>query len=533
MRFHRSSRLRLGLSILFGIMMALASFQPGLAQIPIQSVTWDPPMRIPSPDATNSWFPDLAVDSQRTVHVVWSQSPIQTTKQTQATPNPAGESVYYSKWNGSNWSQYVDIVAPSPVIRRSVIAIDGHDTLHLLYGGSDPGQDLRLGYSSAPADKAYSAANWSQPVYLNDVGQSYMSDMAIHQNTIHILYEDTGQLGGVCSGCADIFYRSSPDLGQTWSAPISLDPTPAGSSDPNIFVDQNNVVYASWDEGYDQLSGKGLSQSGVLMYSLDGGNTWSDPMSVTYPNSTNVQFTMAANGLGVVMAVWRTRDPAFPGIYYMWSADGGAHWSLPETLPNFQAPAFTDPYDGYAMAVDSAGHLHLLASGYLIGSDRSTVTPTQQVGAPGLYEFEFDGKNWYPPTLMYRGGLLPERPRLVINQGNQLYATWYVRQNDVNSTTPYQIMYDHGVASSARTAPAPLSALQPTGTAVSSNEIVLNNPLPATLTPGPTPNWPATTPVSASGVFSEWKDYRLLLISLVPVTLLLVGVGIVARKRGP
>ncbi len=540
MHFRQSGWLRLSFSILFALIMALVGFYPGMAQIPIKSVAWDPPIRIPSPEETNSWFPDLAVDSRGNVHVVWSESPTQAQVQTLATPNAAGESVYYSTWNGSSWTQYIDIVAPSPVIRRTSISIDGRDTLHLLYGGSDSGQDLRLGYKSAPANQAYSSANWSQPIYLNDAGQSYMSDMAIHQNTIHILYEDTGALGGVCSGCADIYYRSSPDLGQTWSNPISLDPTPVGSSQPHIFVDKNNVVYAGWDEGFDRLSGRGVSQSGVLIYSIDGGNSWSDPLTVTYPNSTNVQFTVAANGDGGVMALWRTRDPAYPGIYYMWSTDGGANWSLPEALPNFQASSFTDPNDGYDMAVDSAGHIHLLASGYQIGSDRVTTTPTGQLGAPGLYEFEWDGKNWYPPNLLYRGGWLPENPRLLIDHGNQIYATWYLRQYTPPNAAavptaavvaPYQIMFAHGQSSSPQTEPAPLPALQPTSTQTNSGVVALGSPLPPTSTPHPTATWTAATPASAAGLYSEWNNYGSLLLSLAPVAALLIGVAIVVRKR--
>ncbi len=531
MRFHKSSHVRLSLSLAFALLMALASSQVGLAQIPIQSVTWDQPIRVPSPEDTNSWFPDLAVDSQGSVHIVWSESPTlaQSKTQTLTGTNPVNESVYYSTWNGNTWTQYVDIVAPSPAIRRSALAIDGHDTLHLLYGGSDPGQSLRLAYKSAEAAQAYSSANWSQPVYLNDQGQSYMSDIAVQQNTIHILYEDTGQPSGACSGCADIYYRSSPDLGKTWSVPVSLDPTLSGSARPHLFIDQNGVIYASWDEGFDQLSGKGAPDSGVVMISRDGGASWSNPLDLSYPDHTNVQTTVAAKGNGEVMVVWRTTDPAYPGIYYISSSDGGSSWSLPETLTNFQANPFSDPNDGYDMGVDSAGHIHLLASGYQIGTGRVT-TPTEQPGAPGLYEFEWDGKNWYPPNQLYRGGWLPEHPRLVIDHGNQLYATWYLRENAPDSTTPYQIMYAHGQASSPRTEPDPLPAIEPTSTRVSSDLIAL----PAiTSTPlEPTPTWIASTPASSAGLYSEWQNYGLILLSLIPVAVLIVGAAIAARRRG-
>ncbi len=520
MRFQRSSRKRLGLSITFAIIILLVSFQVGSAQIPIQSVVWDQPVRVPSPDTSNSWFPDLAVDSQGSVHVVWSES--------QPAADQLLESVFYSTWNGSSWTQYNDIVSPSPDIRRTSLAVDGRDTLHLIYSGSDSGEKNRLAYKNVPAGQAYSAAKWSQPEYINERGQSYMGEMAVAQDTIHVLYEDTGEFTGSCPGCADIYYRSSPDLGQSWSIPISLDPTPAGSARPHLFVDKNNGIYASWDEGFDRLSNKGAPQSGVFVSSMDGGGSWSDPLSVTYPNSTNLQMTAAGNGEGGVMLVWRTADPNFPGIYYMWSTDGGVNWSLPETLPNFQAVPYTDPNDGYDMAVDSAGHIHLLASGTQTSGERANA-PTQVAGAPGLYQFEWDGQNWYPPNLIYRGGWVPERPKLVVDQGNQLHSVWYVREDATGSTTPYQVFYAHGVASSPRSAPEPLPPLPPS-TGSGAGAAVLSSP---SATPAVTPSatWAATTPASAAGLYSEWSNYGLILLSLIPVAALLIGVAIVIRRR--
>ncbi len=520
MRLQWSGRFRLSISIAFAIIILLASSQVGTAQIPIRSVTWDQPMRVPSPDTSNSWFPDLAVDSQGNVHVVWSES--------QAATDQLLESVYYSTWNGNSWTQYNDIVAPSPDIRRTSLAIDGRDTLHLLYGGSDSAENNRLAYKHAPAGQAYSSARWSEPEYLNDRGQSYMGVMAVAQETIHLLYEDTGEFNGACPGCADIYYRSSPDLGQTWSIPVSLDPTPVGSARPHLFVDQNQVIYASWDEGFDPLSRKGEPHSGEFVYSTDGGDNWSNPLSVTYPNSTNLQLTVAANGNGGVMLVWRTADPTFPGVYYMWSTDGGANWSLPETLPNFQAVPFSDPNDAYDMAVDSAGHIHLLASGYMMGSEQPGA-PTPQAGASGLYQFEWDGQNWYPPNLLYRGGWLPEYPKLVIDHGNQLHAVWYLRQGG-NSAVPYQIMYAHGVSSSPRTEPQPLPTLPPADVGTSSGAAA---PLRPSATPelAPTATWVASTPASAASLYSEWGNYGLILLSILPVVGLIIGVAIIARKR--
>lgn len=510
-----------GLSVVVASLLILAGFRVGAAQTPVQTVDWDLPIRIPSPEDSSSWFPDLAVDRRGNVHVIWSE--------TQTAQEGMGESVYYSTWNGSRWTQYVDIVAPSPDIRRTSMAIDAQDTVHLLYGGTQPGQVYRLSYKKAPAGLAYSSANWSEPQYLNDRGETYMSDVAVYGSTLHILYDDSGAPGGSCSGCADIYYRYSTDLGTTWSVPTSLYPTLSGSARPHLFVDQNGGVYASWDEGWDRLTGKGLSESGLMVSSKDGGVTWSDPISVTYPNSTNVQLTVAANGDSGVMLLWRTRDVNYPGIYYMWSGDGGASWSQPEALPNFLAVPFVSLYDAYDMAADSAGHIHLLAAGYPLANERAS-TPGAAQGAAGLYHFEWDGARWYPANLVYRGGWLPEYPRIVIEQGNELHATWALRRNAADDLTPHQIMYAHGRSASPRlelNAPGQVGASTDEGT----------NGVTAPLSPTqamkaePSPTWEPATPASSGRLSTEMDDYLLILASLVPVVALIVGVAVAFRKR--
>lgn len=512
--------LRIGSTILLAVILLAGISQTGIAQQPANGVQWDIAIRVPSPEDTtrisDSWFPNLVVDSKGNVHVVWSET---------MRPNETGmqniESAYYSMWNGSFWSQYNDIVATSPDIVRTALAIDRFDTLHLLYDFSPP---YSLFYKRANASEAFSAGNWSTPILTNEKNRTYMSDIAAMGDDLFVVYDDEGILSDeLCPFCADIYFRHSPDLGRTWQPAVSLNPTNTGSSRANIQVDASGRAYVAWDEGWDRLSGNGVPEYGIFMTLPDPEGSWSVPTIVSYPNNTNLQLTVGNNGKGGVMLVWRTASPEFPGIYWMWSTDYGESWSSPQTLPEIISRGLDSLFDVYDMATDSAGHIHLLVAGH-VGGAAATREDT-----PGVYHFEWDGVSWSLPALVYKGDWYPEYPRLVIGQGNQLHATWFVRQHLFNPVTANQIWYAHGVAAApeVKTEPAALSgteqAAATTEAAVSGNESTKPDDMAA--------DWRNAPRSNTDLIFTEIDDYLILALSLIPVTILVVAVAIYARRQ--
>ena len=370
-------------------------------------------MQIPSPEETSSWFPDLAVDSQGRVHVVWNETDHFGVKETDLI-----ESIYYSMWDGQQWTPYNDLIPPQPDIPRQAIAIDGYNVLHFLFGW------FTMYYKQARANEATSAAAWTSPELINFRKATYMKDIAVFEKKVHVVYDDAGAEGEdiKCSGCGDIFYRRSDDLGMNWSPGVSLFPTETGSARVQLEMDKDGALYVTWDEGWDRFTDRTSPERyGVYIYSVDGGDTWSSPTSITYPNSTNVQLTVGADGQEGVMLAWRTISPDYPYIYYMWSKDQGQTWSPPRSMPNFVARRWASPFDKYDMATDSAGHIHLLAVGH-------TLTDQGEQKPLGLYHFEWDGQQWSAALPVYEGSDFPEYPQLIIERGNQLHATWFTRQ---------------------------------------------------------------------------------------------------------
>lgn len=516
-RFIPYQRVVLFLAVGLGLLWVFSASDISLAQGPDADVVWDKAAQIPSPEETSSWFPDLAVDSQGHVHVVWNE-----TDHFGLIGTNLIESVYYSTWDGKEWSQFNDILPPKPDIIRNAITIDDYDTLHLSYGW------LEMFYKRSRADQAFSAAAWTAPDLINSRHLTYQKDIAAYKDTIHIVYDDRGggDPEGECPNCADIFYRHSLDRGVTWSAPEPLFPSDnIGSARPQLEVDKNGAVYVTWDEGWDRFSNyTSAEQYGVYIYSVDGGTTWSPPLMITYPESKNAQLTAGSDGEGGVMLVWRTGSPDYPGIYYMWSKDYGATWQQPKTFPNIISRRVSTPFDMYDMATDSAGHIHLLVVGHLTSNDGSV---------PGLYHFEWDGQTWSDPTALYEGDWAPEYPHIVVNRGNQLHATWFIRQDLFDPSEPHQIWYVHGQSS----APAVMPEIQPTATPTLTPAIL------TTRTPSPTPtSLPTPTPTldpavkelavpegATEAIYTDVDDIILLAQSLMPAAIIIIVVIVTLR----
>jgi hypothetical protein len=505
-------------SIVIGLVLLLNHPFPAAAQSGNPPVQWNTPQRIPSPDESNSWFPDLVVDRSGNVHVVWSETFTEPDEPTEV------ESVYYSMWDGSQWSQFIDIVAPADDIHRTALAIDHNDELHLLYSDSNIGSPFRLVYKTAHSNEAYSAANWTAPDILNEESGTYMSAIVVRNEEVHVLYEDAVEFSPDCENCMDIYYRKSPDLGDTWSSTMSLNPSGLPSSRPSLFVDDAGVIYAAWDEGWDRFL-EGTPTNGIFMLSRDGGENWSEPLVISSPNSSNLQLTVAGNGLGGVLLVWRTISSDYPGVYFMASSDWGESWSTIETIPNLISGPVINYFDVYSMDVDSNHNIHLLAVGYPQTAQGSSETVQ---GLPGLYNLTWNGQNWSVPNQIYRGSRIPEYPQLTIHNGNELYATWFLRQSAFDPAEKHINMFSSGMVAAPRVEPTEPPAVEmPVSEQVNSNEGSPTETLPTepAVTLEPVGELPLTN------IYSENDEYATMLVALAPVVLLIGGVIIYVTRR--
>jgi hypothetical protein len=513
------------LLVVLVVVMACISMVPTSPE-PVQaqdwSYTWSEPVVL-SLTSNGAWFPDVAADQRGKVHVIWEGGLTRFAGLGSASGQEVMLSAIYTVWDGSAWSEVNDVysdLVPSGAIYRLALATDGLKNLYMTV--KPPTQNLMFTYS--PIESAGSARAWSEPKPLSTGGVVYMSDIAVdYQGTIHVVWQEMVPV--VVEGAGqfelfDIFYRSSEDGGQTWSEPINLSNTPVHEGRAQIKTDGRGTIYVTWDEGgRDQAvvaSGSpGVAFQGVLRFSQDGGKTWTPCTKFSYPNRTNSQMAVMADGRGGVLAVWRSAEGV---LYYDWSTDAGISWDPPAIVPRILAYSYNG-FDAYDMAVDSDGTIHLVASGQL----------PQGFPSRGIYHLAWDGKNWSSPSLIYasdgRGQdpLVGMYPKIAVSQGNQLHVVWHTHAERAYLPGRY-VWY-----STSRSPALPvLPAIEPTLPAPTAVPTIV-----AVSTPSPGTDMPVVpaSDFDPRAFYTENDDVLRLMIGLVPTALVISIIFLVRRSR--
>jgi hypothetical protein len=422
-----------------------------LAAVPSATVaqvaSWSQPFEI-SDTARFSWFPDLAVGADDTVHIVWAsgdpdpESPRDGTK--------AIDLLRYRELRAGAWSATNDILYTGRggyTVRNSV-AVGRDGRLYVLVR-----MGVQIYITSAPQEASWSARSWTPPLRLSNIIGYYTALAVDGANTLHAFWSEAAQPNDddTCPNCSDLFYRRSSDGGATWSEPQNLSHTPSGENRPQVVVDERNRIHAVWDQGVDWYAGAGKPEVGVYRRSDDGGLTWSNPVNFTAGGRPVQQTSLAVDTQGNPLVVFR--DAESDRVYFQSSPDGGDSWSPVGEIPGVRARDLNDNnLDTYALAVDGAGRAHLLLNGFPI--DRATVNPN-----PWLLHLTWDGNRWSAPDAVMSNELFPEWPQLVISEGNQLHAVWFTRRSIDRFSSEdgawYQVWYSTLVVDAPTRPPPP------------------------------------------------------------------------------
>jgi hypothetical protein len=349
---------------------------------------------------------------------------------------------------------------------------------------------------------ALSPDNGRQVLYTVDDGiaQSMITDVALDQNGDVWL----GTWGGEQEYyTSDLFYRHSLEGEQKWSSPKNLSwSRGAIGHSLHIYIDARDVIHVVWDE----------EQSCGYRSSSDGGKTWSQRTMFFYEGGSPRQIVVAVDGNANILTIWRTvsphtgKDEDLP-VYYQTSSDGGSYWSEPMPIRNLFSRALNDtPYDGYNVATDSAGHVHLVAVG------RTAVTDA----ALSVLHVKWDGNTWSAPTKIFSTTDFPERPAIAVSGGNQLHVVWFVRgaEDRFDEGGNYEVWYAQAQSAAPSVPPPPSPTPLPTPTLT---------PTPV-LTPSPTP-YPTLEPGTGglpSGLYTDSDDAFRIAVALFPLILLVL-----------
>lgn len=498
-------------SLLAGLCSGSAHAAGGLVQ------TWTKPLEI-SFTQVKSWFPDLVADKTGRVHVVWSSH-----------ADGYDTANYRSLLPNQSWTSPTDVFAESVIERRlqevtrPVLALDNAGNLLML------NRVLSIYFSKAHSSLAGNAASWTPPAAINTEEASYFSHITVDsKDTIHAFITQNVPTPS-CQLCYHLFYLSSKDGGMRWSPVQDISIASSGVVKPHVIVDRQDNLHVVWEAGASGGSlGQALPPTSVFYTSSrDGGDTWSEPLDFVkgfdLPNDSQLRNpAIALDGQGqLILAALRLPADV---IYYHISKDAGQTWSAPNVLQGFWGTwsILDSRLDGYSMATDSAGHVHLVAAGR-ISSDQKTI---------GVYHHTWDGANWSQPyTVQSPGNYTLIWPRITVALGNQLHIVWSMNlderlQGETGDVPGLQIYYSTAVADAPALAPVAYPTPTPAPTPTPESQAQVFQPT------APALGNKALGQVDYQNLRTEVDDYGMLLLSGLPVALLFVlGYFILRRRR--
>ena len=159
--------------------------------------SWEPIEEIISDDTGYYEDPSIAVDSDETVHVVWSGDKI----------------LYCKKSNNGNW-ETIKIVSTESTghCTEPYTAVDQSGTIHIVYSDdseySASGADKDIFYKTKSRDGKWTA---TEIVSIESTKFSECPSLAVDQSgTIHVIWNDYTDYNG-CGGDLDVFYKKKTE----------------------------------------------------------------------------------------------------------------------------------------------------------------------------------------------------------------------------------------------------------------------------------------------------------------------------------
>jgi hypothetical protein len=258
-------------------------------------------MEVVSTESTNtSGCPCLAVESNGTVHVVWSDG-------SNYSGSGSDYDIFYKKkTKGGNWTTTEVVSTESnDDCHEPSLAVDDYGTVHVFWEERsdfrNSGNDYDIFYK-----KKTKGGNWTttEVVSTESTGNSLIPCSAVDNNgTIHVAWVDNTDYMG--SGADhDIFYKKKPQYGNwTTTEVVSVESTSIRCNWPSLIVDTNGTVHVAWNDNTNYAS-SGADHDIFYKMKPTGGN-WTSAKIVSAGSTNDSYFpSLGVDPAGKVHIVW-------------------------------------------------------------------------------------------------------------------------------------------------------------------------------------------------------------------------------------
>ena len=312
----------------------------------------------------------------------------------------SGVALWYAQRTGDEWAPATAVFALEEQAQHPTATLV-ESRVHLLWTSGRVGT---IGHSSVFQDRAATASEWATirrlPLPAEAGGASSPQMIADGAGGLHVIYAVP------LNESRGIYYVHSEDGGNSWSEPLTVvHAAKAGwpSVDaPDLAIAEDGSLWATWIR-VPLTDGHG--EAVYLANSTNGGSTWSPPLLVSEGPCSEPR--LALLGQADIHLFWIDESDARVWSYRR-SADGGTAWTPIETVPGMSSLQGSPD-----LAYDARGSIHLTGVSYEASDGWLVRHASWDAGSSAWSEVgRFRLSALYRP----RGGvslaLLPERGRL-------------------------------------------------------------------------------------------------------------------------